>query len=282
MARPVGSGVGVGTQLLLVLLGVLLGVLGLLLLQRTQLLQADQAQEPPVGAAQGDGRFTIGQQLLARAEPSKIVYLNREGAELRGGPDDASFNISSVVAGSPSNRARVPPFAGTTARWNAITKCIREKFASFDVTLVEQRPVEGDYVMAMLGGAPKDLGLLEADGHKHSHATGLAPFNGEAIPRAVIFVFTRALQEHARSSCEVAGMEIAHAYGLDHARNCKDLMTYMRPCGARSFMDRDLPCGEHEDRPCLNGTVTQNSHRHLLRLLGPAVAASPDRPAASP
>lgn len=226
-----------------------------------------RVQPDPSG---GGELVDIGKRILHRPTVSKLIYLNREGAVLRGGPDDATFNISSIVGRSRGNEATIPAFVGTAARWNAIATCIRRKFAPFDVEVVEQRPVQGDYLMAVLGGKPDDLALNPEDGHKHSHATGLAPFSGEPIPRAVVFVFTRALRENTRGSCEVAGMEIAHAFGLDHARNCKDLMSYMKPCGERTFVDKDLPCGEHEDRACAGDQPTQNSYRALLTVLGAA------------
>jgi len=264
---------GLASQLLLVVLGACLGVLALLVFQRREPTDAPHSGPSERVDSEPGAPIQVAKRLLGQTVASKVVYLNREGARLRGGPDDAAFNISSVVAESPDNRATLPPFASTPTRFSAIAKCVRQKFASFDLEIVEQRPVEGDYVMAMFGGRPADLGLLAEDGHAHSHATGLAPFNGEAIPNAVIFVFTRALREQTVASCEVAGMEIAHAYGLDHARHCRDLMTYMKRCGARSFLDRDLACGEHQDRPCAGGALTQNSYRTLLRALGPAVAA---------
>jgi hypothetical protein len=213
-------------------------------------------------------------RLFKPSAPSRVIYLNREGAELRGGPDDASINVSSVVVTSPNQRARLPGFAGTPQRWNQLVACIRDKFAPFDVRVVEQRPMGEDYLMVMLGGDPHDLGFREADGHKHSHATGLAPFNGDNIANAVVFVFTRALREAVKPSCEAAGMEIAHAYGLDHARNCKDLMTYMPNCGVRRFVDADIPCGELANRACEGNAPTQNSYRRLLALLGPANVAA--------
>lgn len=207
-----------------------------------------------------------------RGVPSRIIYLNREGARLTAGADDASLNISSVVANSPVDQAFVAPFAGSQARWNAIAKCIRSKFEPFNVTVVEQRPVGEDYIMAVVGGTAQQLGFRAQDGHAHSHSTGLAPFNGKNIPKAVVFIFARALRESVKEICEAASMEVAHAYGLDHARNCKDLMTYMKPCGARSFLDKPIPCGEYKDRPCMGGEPTQNSFERLMQLLGPRVA----------
>jgi hypothetical protein len=66
-------------------------------------------------------------------------------------------------------------------------------------------------------------------------------------------------------------MEVAHAYGLDHAMNCGEIMSYLRPCGRRRFLDEDLPCGEHDERKCDRSTeMTQNSYRRLMGLWGPA------------
>ena len=67
-------------------------------------------------------------------------------------------------------------------------------------------------------------------------------------------------------------MEIAHAYGLDHAHHCADLMTYLPPCGVRRFVDKPLRCGELADRDCGNGQPTQSSYLQLLELLGPRPA----------
>jgi hypothetical protein len=258
-------------QLLLVLTGAAAGAAGLLLFQRVDLTpvagaHAD-AQEP--AAQPGASRVRVPRRVLEPGKPSTVIYLNREGAELSGGPDDALFNISSIVASAPANRAAIPAFAGTSSRWDALAKCIRDKFAPFGVRVVERRPVDAEYMMTVLGGTPSDLGFHPKDGHSHSHAIGLAPFNGEPIQNAVVFVFTRSLRESVQNSCEAAGMEIAHAYGLDHARNCRDLMTYLPRCGARLFVDQDIPCGEDAARPCEGGAAVQNSYRHLLRVLGP-------------
>lgn len=47
-------------------------------------------------------------------------------------------------------------------------------------------------------------------------------------------------------------------------------MTYKKYCGARRFVDEDVRCGEGKPRDCKGGDKTQNSHEHLLKLLGPA------------
>jgi hypothetical protein len=255
---------------LLLVCGIALGVFGVLSWQRWDpVLASAHAAASHETATTGDSHVRVSRRVLEPGRPSRIVYLNREGAELTGGPDDAAFNVSSIVASAAANRVAIPAFEGSAARWKGIVKCIREKFAPFATSVVERRPVEGEYIMAVLGGRPEDLGFHPKDGHSHAHAVGLAPFNGEPIPNAVVFIFTRSLRENAQSTCEAAGMEIAHAYGLDHARSCRDLMTYMPRCGPRRFVDQDVACGEHSARRCEGGAATQNSYRHLLQLLGP-------------
>ncbi|MDH5675837.1 MAG: hypothetical protein OEZ06_27175 [Myxococcales bacterium] len=204
----------------------------------------------------------------------RTVYLNREGARLHGGPDDSQSNRSSIVAQAGIEYADIPPFAGTPSRFVAILKCVREAFAPFDVEVVDQRPVDRDYIMAMMGGKADVLGEF---GRKSHHPLGLSPYNGKPIEDAVVLVFTRTMREQTRKVCETAGMEIGHAFGLDHARHCRDLMTYMRPCGKKRFVDEALPCGEHEARSCGDGSQNQNSFAMLRTLLGARPQAAAQR-----
>ena len=198
-----------------------------------------------------------------------VIYLNREGARLSPGADDASRNQSAIVRLAELERYDVPAFRGTPTQWNTMVSCLREHFAPYRVELVEQRPVQPGYLMAMMGGELGPLGAaLQAD--RGNTIAGLAPFNGQAIESAVVLVFTRTLRENAKRMCETAAMEIAHAYGLDHAMHCGDLMSYLPACGTRRFQDREVPCGQREERECGNGQPTQSSHRRLLDVLGPA------------
>ena len=207
-----------------------------------------------------------GPEIVGR-EPktAHLIYLNREGALLTAGRDESSFNQSSIVTNAELERFEIPEFRGSARRWDDIVECIRRHFEPYDVEIVEERPIDPGYVMVMMGG---EVGELLASHSAHGHITGLAPFNGRPIENAVVLVFTRTLRESARRSCETAAMEIAHAYGLDHTRSCRDLMSYQRPCGRRRFYDEPAACGEHEDRPCMNGGEAQNSHAMLLEVLG--------------
>lgn len=198
-------------------------------------------------------------------QPSRVVYLNREGAVLRAGVDDATKNVSSIVRSAGQTTVDIPGFTGTNSRWNSIVKCVQSKLAPFDVEIVDRRPVDQDHMMVVFGGTAAVLGETSA----HHHATGLAPFNGAPIENAVVMVFSGATKNNNRTTCETAAQEIGHAYGLDHVYDCHDLMTYRPYCGTKSFVNRDVKCGEHSTRECVDGSKTQNSHQVLMSILGP-------------
>lgn len=197
---------------------------------------------------------------------SSTIYLNREGAWLYAGADQAPRNRSSIVKNAGLDKVKIPAFTGSHSRWNAIVRCVRSKLKPFDVEVVDSRPVEGDYIMAVFGG---NAGLVKQKDTPKRRCTGLAPFSGGSIREAVVLVFSQTLRNSLREVCEVAGQEIAHAYGLDHSYDCRDLMTYLPRCSkSRIFVDKDVRCGEHKPRPCKGGELRQNPHQHLLHLLG--------------
>jgi len=128
------------------------------------------------------------------------------------------------------------------------------------------------YALVVVGGVPADVGVA------NKRVGGLAPFSGGVIPTPIVFAFSGALQNDVQAVCETVGMEVAHAYGLDHAFECKDVMTYLTGCGPKKFVDKDVPCGETEARVCEGGKQVQNSVRHLLGVLGPRPAPPPPAP----
>ena len=237
------------------------------------------------------GNDLIRIERMEEAGPPRVIYLHRGPITLTGGEDDAARRSSSVVAsgghdshdhGSASASKVAAPghdrvvklrgFRGTTKSWTLITRCVAKLFEPFDVTVTDVEPPAGTrYVMAVVGGRPKDVG------HPH-RVGGLAPFNGDVVPGAVVFAFADELRNNTRATCEVIGMEVAHAFGLDHAYACPDVMTYLQGCGRKAFRDLEARCGESEPRPCHGGGATQNSYRHLMRVLGPK---NPPVPAAA-
>jgi hypothetical protein len=198
-------------------------------------------------------------------KPSKVIFLERRGVELEPGDDYAAGGVSSVLANAGNKPVKTRAFSGGDAKWKSVMTCVKKMFAPFAVEVTDQRPRHDDFMMVVVGGKPADIGVT--DGH---HVSGLAPFNGQVIPRAVVFAFASTVQNEPRAVCETIAMEVAHAYGLDHAYLCKDVMTYLRGCGAKNFVDADAPCGESKKRACEGGAKTQNSYRRLIDALGAA------------
>ncbi|MDQ3364749.1 MAG: hypothetical protein M3680_04900 [Myxococcota bacterium] len=194
--------------------------------------------------------------------PSKTIFLERAPIDLRPGIDDAPAGISSVLASARNQPTRLGGWKGNAATWKKVVACVTALFVPFDVVVTDQRPTHSDFVLVAVGGRASDIGV------KDRRVGGLAPFNGAVIPKPVVFAFSTALSHDVRAICETIGMEVAHAYGLDHGYDCKDVMTYLGPCGAKRFVDKAVRCGEKQARNCEGGAPTQNSYQQLVRVLG--------------
>ena len=222
---------------------------------------------------------------LPPGPPARVIYLVRQPIELRAGQDDSPRGISSVIASVRAKAAgsasaikapvafdapvRLPGWKGTDTGWQRLMTCVRALFAPFDVVVTDAVPNVDNYVLVAVGGKPAEIGARDR------RVAGLAPFNGGVIPKPVVFAFSAALGNEPRAVCETIGMEVAHAYGLDHAYRCNDVMTYLPRCGARTFTDQDVRCGETKRRNCEGGDPTQNSYRRLLQVLGARASTTP-------
>jgi hypothetical protein len=201
--------------------------------------------------------------LRREGRPSRIIFLDGRALTLSAGDDDAPALRSSIVGHQGRATTTVPGWQGGAARWQAVVACVQALYAPFDVVVTDRVPTSDDYLRVVVGGRPGDIGASR-------RFTGLAPFNGGVIPRAVVFAFAATVDHDPQRVCEIIGMETAHAYGLDHERDCRDLMTYLPACGPKRFVDAAVPCGEDKRRPCEGGAATQNSFRQLRAVLGPA------------
>ncbi|MBA3538899.1 MAG: hypothetical protein H0T79_04665 [Deltaproteobacteria bacterium] len=215
----------------------------------------------------------------------RTIYLERHAIEIHPGDNDSAHNVSSVLRNVrtkaaataaaaktaptkppllPTRPAKLPGWKGTDKAWAQVVSCVAKLYEPFDVTVTDRAPPEDqDRVLVAVGGKPGDLGVADR------RVGGLAPFNGGLIERPVVFAFSAALGNGVRQVCETIGMEVAHAYGLDHAYLCSDVMTYLTPCGAKRFVDKSVRCGEGKPRVCEGGVPTQNSYQRLMQVLGP-------------
>lgn len=203
--------------------------------------------------------------------PPLLVYINREGATLTGGSDDASRNRSSIVRGS----ATIPRFRGSDATWGEIRSCVQDQFARFNVTVTDARPASGPYLMAMVGGNGSELGYGRGIG-------GVAPLDStdcSVIDSAVVYIFSENLgNNNGEYNCEVIAHEVGHALSLDHEYLASDPMTYLSYNGLQRFQDVDAACGEYSSRSCACGRPRQNSVKVLLSQVGPASGEPPPPP----
>lgn len=222
-----------------------------------------------------DDRVRWTDALFARQGPPRTIYLHRAPITLSAGVDAAHQNRSSIVFSNGLEEAKLPGFTGANKAWQDIVACVKKQFAAFAVEVTEERPLTAGYAMVVVGGRPINVGASK------KNVTGLAPFNGTVIPDPVVFAFSTSLQNRVRAVCEVITMEVAHAYGLDHGYHCPDVMSYLHNCGSKSFVDKDVPCGEYKARPCAAGQGQQNSYKSLMATLGPRgkpSAALPQKP----
>lgn len=202
--------------------------------------------------------------------PSKTIFLQRSAVDLTPGEDDAAKGISSVLANASNKPARTKAWSGGDKKWKSVVTCVQKLFSPFDVVVTDTRPSDANFLMVAVGGTPADIGMK--GGH---HVAGLAPFHGGVIPRAVVFAFSATNKNDVQAVCETIGMEVAHAYGLDHEYLCKDVMTYLQSCGKKTFVDADASCGEAKKRACEGGAPTQNSYQRLVAVLGASPKATP-------
>jgi hypothetical protein len=195
-------------------------------------------------------------------KPSHTIFMERHAVDLRPGNDDAAAGLSSIVSSGINKPVKTRSWTGGDARWKQLMACVERQFAPFAITVTDQRPTTDDFIMVAVGGKPGDVGIKEKD------VAGLSPFSGAVIPRTVVFAFSAATDNDVETNCETIAMEVGHSYGLDHEYLCKDVMTYLRGCGAKHFVDETAPCGEAKKRACETGGTTQNSYRHLISVLG--------------
>jgi uncharacterized protein (TIGR03382 family) len=204
------------------------------------LVFARQVLPAPPSSFPSDGGAMSSLRAAPRAR-SRTIYLNRDGALLRPGLNDARLSTSSIV----QEPTLVTPWDIDDETWDETVACMNELYARFDVTITDRDPGDVPHIEAVFGGHPGDVGLP-------SNVAGVSPFTTDCgvIENSVVFTFTDVLPDDPRLMCEVMAQEIAHSFGLDHELLAEDPMTYLDYPGERSFQDQLASCGEDFPRPC--------------------------------
>lgn len=233
-----------------------------------QVLQAPPSSSPSDGGASS----SLGSSLRATTRArSRTIYLNRDGALVRPGANDARLSTSSIV----QEPTLLSPWDIDDEVWDETVACVRELYARFDVTITDEDPGDVPHIQAVFGGHPRDVGLPD-------NVAGVSPFTTDCgvIENSVVFTFTDVLPDDPRLMCEVMAQEIAHSFGADHELLPEDPMTYLDYPGERSFQDKLAACGEDTPRPCgIDSHVCwqkQNSVQLLGSRLGLRGTGAPD------
>ncbi len=231
------------------------------------------ASASAAAAPRGDDVVIVPPQLVPRATGGPYrLYLNRcaTGCVVRDGSNDAASDSSTI----PEGDRTLSPFGLGDAAWDEVVACVAATYAPYDVEVVTAAPSGGSYVEIMVAGTSGEFGL-------DATTLGIAPLTSDCSAQAGVLGFAFA-NSHAGGNlediCATAAHEAGHVYGLDHAYDCKDPMTYLTGCDTKRFLNLDLACGEFDGpRACKCRGASQDSHAVLTGVLGVGAL-----PAASP
>lgn len=199
---------------------------------------------------------------------SDIIYINgcQAGCVITPGElNDSRQDISSI----PEQTSILTPFMHSQEVWDQTIQCIREVYGPYGVEVVTEDPGNVPHHEAILAGTSDELGMPP-------DVLGVAPIScSMPIDNAISFSFANSMGADWIQLCWTAAQESAHAYGLDHVFECEDPMTYLPNCGQKFFRNIDMPCGEFEERACMCGGDTQNSHNAILAVFGEGQPVAP-------
>jgi hypothetical protein len=207
----------------------------------------------------------------SRAQPPppsaapRTVYLNfSDGTEnlTFGAEDDATANISGTGVAAPYPAFSWPGInTGAVSRAELVRRVVRrvhDIFLPYNVLITTTRPPAGPYVMVMIGGHPRDIGV-------NLMVAGLAFMDcRNEVASDLVFAFPEMLRGSEHGLVTTIAQEAAHAFGLEHTSNRADIMYPTVAPEQASFPDEQSPI--LDQRIC--GNSTQNSHQRLLSVVG--------------
>jgi hypothetical protein len=194
---------------------------------------------------------------------ARVIVLNRcrGGCAVDNKRDDARAK-QSTIAKQPGVLAEFP-FGD--AAWNTLVQCVQRAYSQYDVTVTTEPAAPGvDHVEVLVAGSPTDIGFSGA-------TLGISPLSEDCSPvrNVLAFAFAQAHSEaNLNELCSTAVHEAGHTFGLDHALQCRDPMTYLVSCGDRLFLNIESQCGEFRRSRFCRCSDKQNSHVKLLNELG--------------
>jgi MYXO-CTERM domain-containing protein len=194
---------------------------------------------------------------------TRLIYLNacRGGCAIGNQRNDA-FTNQSTIAKMPGT---LNEFPFGDAAWTDLVRCVRHAYDLYDVTITTDEPPTGtDHVEVMVAGSPRAIGFS-------STTLGISPLASDCSPLRNVLSFAFAEAHSAEALYELCATvvhEAGHTFGLDHALQCRDPMTYLTGCGDKLFLNIESQCGEFRKSRFCRCSDKQNSHVKLLNELG--------------
>jgi len=175
------------------------------------------------------------QRPLAADMHLSVVVHRGGGRVVAGAYDDAKRWVSHAVQTTGRSEATIPAFEGSEAEWRGLMSCVRSQYSGLPVDFVEEPPATGDYVLVVVGGSPRDMGL--------AHTWGWASAgSGDVVSEGVGFVFSAAhrAKDRTLALCETLTHEVGHLIGLNHSTDCDDVMNTGEGCTNRDYQGGTL------------------------------------------
>jgi MYXO-CTERM domain-containing protein len=187
---------------------------------------------------------------------ARTIYLNRcaDGCTVGDKREDPRANQSSIV----KKPGTLSPFPFGDQAWTTLVGCVKNAYDLYDVAI--------DHVEVLVAGFPTDVGFGLG-------TLGISPLASDCSPlrNVISFVFAEMHNpDNQAELCATVVHESGHTFGLDHALQCRDPMTYLTGCGDKLFLNIESPCGEFRHKRNCRCTSTQNSHVKLMNELGPS------------
>jgi hypothetical protein len=169
-----------------------------------------------------------------------IVVHRGGGRVLAGHHDDARRFVSFTLKTTGRSEVTMPAFEGTEAEWRGMLSCARSQYSGLPIDLVETPPANGEYLLVMVGGSPRNMGKTNMWGWA---STG----DFAVVRRGVGFVFSaeHRVKDRAIALCETLTHELGHMIGLQHSTDCNEVMDARAACTNRDYAHGRLR-GFHE------------------------------------
>ncbi|MEZ4363770.1 MAG: hypothetical protein R3B48_26565 [Kofleriaceae bacterium] len=220
---------------------------------------------PPTATPDGLDYVVVPADHHRRAGLARVIFLNRcpGGCTVGNQRNDSRQNQSTI----PKRPGVLSEFPFGDQEWDKLVQCVRHAYSLYDVTVTDQEPDEvTDHIEVMVAGTSLALGF-------EASILGISPLAEDCSPvrNVLSFAFAAAhFQGNLNELCSTVVHEAGHTFGLDHALQCRDPMTYLVACGDRLFLNIESQCGEFRKSRFCRCSDRQNSHVKLLNELGPS------------